>query len=218
MTPNAEQLLAIKQYLNKHLRYRETEAEIYDHILTALEHVPANIPFGDAMNNVISNIGGLKGIALIERTAKTAAIRALMKSYIETLKQICASPFIMVIAVLTIVGYYVIKRFLFTDFSLMLTMMFMLNISTFAVRKRILKKANLINIKNDAFKMIYQVLGMLTPGIMCLLVVVRIYGSKEFFPVAAPFIVTATFCIGILNASVLYKLTRKEFRVKLMDV
>jgi len=215
MIPNDEQLLAIKQYLDKHLRYRETEAEIYDHILTALEHVPAGIPFGDAMNNVIDNIGGLKGIALIEQAAKRAAIRALLKSYAETLQQICASPFIVIIAALTLTGYYIVDRFLFSNFSLMLTMMLMVNMPTFVFKRSILKKANLANVKNHAFKIIYQVLGMLTPAIMLLSVVLMPY---RFFLTVVPYIATVMFSITIMHASVLYKLTRKEFSVKLMDV
>ena len=58
----------LKTYLRKELSYRETYEEVYDHILTALEQKPKEIPFQDSINQIISNdFGGGKGLVEMEK-------------------------------------------------------------------------------------------------------------------------------------------------------
>jgi len=217
MKPNDEQVLAIRQYLGKHLKYSETRDEMFDHILTALEHVPGELTFGEAMNDVIKNIGGLKGIAMIERAAKMAAIRAMLKAYLETLKQIFTSPFVIVISVCTLAVYYLVSRFTFGFGTWFFPVIFMLNVPSFVVKKDMIRPPNLGHVKNEAFRIIFSGFQMLTPGIMLLSVLALRFCTEKSIITVMPYIVSITFCISFMQGSVFYKLSRKEFQVKLSD-
>ena len=211
MKPTEEQVLAIRQYIDRHLIYRETEDEVLDHIFTALEDVPDSIPFGEAMNSIIKNMGGLKGIALMESAAKKAAIRMLMKRYIASLKHVCLSPFIIGIVAITLPVYYLGKIF-FHHFGFVLLITLMINAPSLVVKRQILSKRNLVNVKNDAFKTLFGVMGMITPFILFLSLILYWFTSAGFFEIAAPYILTAACGITILHTAVIYRLTRDEFR------
>jgi hypothetical protein len=213
MIPTDEQAFVIRRYLDKHLKYRETNAEMFDHILTALEHVLAQLSFGDAMNKVIDDIGGLKGLAMIETANRAANIRAILVRYIQTLKQICKSPFIIVATVCTLIIFWLNNYFLLSQFFWISSFSLMVNLPSFVIKRKILCKANLVNVKNDASKRLYLVSSMVIPGIMLLSVLVLKFGTKNLFQDTMPYICTAAFFTAILHAAVLYKLSRKEFRV-----
>ena len=64
ITPEQQSLL--QRHLRKILKYRETYAEFYDHIVTAVEAEKANILFDDAVIGIIKNdFGGVKGMRSI---------------------------------------------------------------------------------------------------------------------------------------------------------
>lgn len=94
MKPDNEQVLAIRQYLTRHLKYRETKDELFDHILTALEYMPADVPFGVAMNRIIAYLGGLKKLKSVERAARLSVIKAMLKRYFECVKYVFTSVII----------------------------------------------------------------------------------------------------------------------------
>jgi len=208
MKPNDEQVLAIRLYLRDHLKYSETKDEMFDHILTALEYAPLELSFGEAMNGVIKDIGGLKGIAKIERAAKMAAIRAMLTEYLGTLKQVCRSSFIIAIAAIAITAYYLLNRFELRPFAFWLSLTAIMNIPSFAIKRNIFRAPNLVNVKNDAFKTIY---AASYAGIMLLLILVMCFSSVMLI------IYTGAFSIVSIHGAVLYKLTRKELKVKLSD-
>ena len=68
MKPSLQQEENLRTYLRKELRYRETYEEVYDHILTALEQKPDNVPFQDLVNQIIKDdFGGGKGLLEMEK-------------------------------------------------------------------------------------------------------------------------------------------------------
>jgi fucose 4-O-acetylase-like acetyltransferase len=217
MELNEEQVLAIKQYLNKHLKYQETKDEMFDHILSALEKGPMGRSFGEAMNNITKDIGGLKGIARIERAAKMAAIKTLLKAYMDTLLQICRSPFIIVVAACTFAVGYLVYRFSFSHFGFLLLLSFMINIPSLAVKRNLMRKPNLVNVKNDAFKTIFSASYIVSPCIIFLSLMLIRFSAINSIPVLIPYIVALTFCLVSLHGSVFYKFTRNEFRMKISD-
>jgi len=214
MKPNDEQVIAIRQYLDKHLKYKETEDELFDHIVTALEHAPVELSLGEAMNHIIKDIGGLKGIAKIEKTAKITAIRTMLTKYVDTLQQVCFSPFSIIIAVCTLVAYYLINRVLFGYFGLMLVMMMMTSFPSQIITKHVIRSSSLVNVKNDAFKTMFFAFSMLTPAIILLSDLIIRFCSLNFYQAIMPYICTMAVCISIVQALVFYKLTREEFQIK----
>ncbi|MBC7401119.1 MAG: hypothetical protein H7289_14365, partial [Mucilaginibacter sp.] len=84
MKPNQEQLTAIENILGQVSKYRETYDELYDHILSALETVPDDVPFIDALHNIVENeLGGGPGIAVIEAKYKKATLKEIGKKYLK---------------------------------------------------------------------------------------------------------------------------------------
>jgi len=80
MKPTLQQTRLLKKYLRDTLNYRETYEEIYDHILTALEHNAAYPSFEEAVNNIIKNdFGGLKGLVKIEKQHYSAVVNEVIK-------------------------------------------------------------------------------------------------------------------------------------------
>ncbi|MFD0794981.1 hypothetical protein ACFQZX_15270 [Mucilaginibacter litoreus] len=68
MKPTSQQLNNLKDYLRKELKFRESFEEIFDHILSALEHQPEDIDFQDAVNNIINqDFGGHNKLPDIEK-------------------------------------------------------------------------------------------------------------------------------------------------------
>jgi hypothetical protein len=53
MKPNQNQQLQLQECLGKYLQYRETYAEFYDHIITALEAKPADAQFEETSKQMM---------------------------------------------------------------------------------------------------------------------------------------------------------------------
>jgi hypothetical protein len=123
MKPNQNQQLQLQQYLCKNLKYRETYAEFYDHILSALETLPGDISFDDASQKIIAeDFGGLTGMRLIENKYQRSVFAEMKKKYfsyaIENLKFSRLILWIVFIAT----TYYLFEQpwFTFTEFFVML--------------------------------------------------------------------------------------------------
>lgn len=110
MKPNAEQLKYINKYLDGYSKYQETRAELYDHILSALEAVPVSIPFNNAIEEIITGLGGSEGIAVIEAAYKKTAIKAIIKLYVKSVLSYFKSPLILVIAACSVLIYLMQKQ------------------------------------------------------------------------------------------------------------
>jgi len=64
----------LRQYLSEVFSYRETITEIYDHIISALEQYEGDLPFQDAVNNIIKvDFGGQDNLVDLEKRFKSAA-------------------------------------------------------------------------------------------------------------------------------------------------
>ncbi|MDB5061103.1 MAG: hypothetical protein JWP67_946 [Mucilaginibacter sp.] len=84
MKPDQQQIKLLQNYLHETLTYRETYEEIYDHILTALEHQPDNISYQDVINNIICNdFGDHKNLLKIEKISKEALVKESFSKYVS---------------------------------------------------------------------------------------------------------------------------------------
>ncbi|MES2064254.1 MAG: hypothetical protein V4456_20195 [Bacteroidota bacterium] len=84
MKPTEQQLKVVQDYLHKTLTYRETYEEIYDHILSAVEHQPNNTSFEDAINNIIRNdFGSPDNLLKIEKANKNALVKETINTYLQ---------------------------------------------------------------------------------------------------------------------------------------
>lgn len=70
-----QQDILLRKYLRDSLRYRETYQEVYDHVLSALEHRAFSGSFDEAVNQILrEDFGGYDKLKEMESTAKRAAI------------------------------------------------------------------------------------------------------------------------------------------------
>ena len=82
MIPTINEKQWLQDYLFKSLRYRETYNEIYDHILTALEHEPATQFFETTVYNVIEKeFGGSSNMLYMEVESKRAISTEIKMQY-----------------------------------------------------------------------------------------------------------------------------------------
>lgn len=126
MKVNEEQKDELRKYLNNGLRYRETTAEFYDHILSALEAKPENTSFSDSVNNIIDeDFGGPAGMSKIERQYKIESTREIKWRYFAYVTEYFKLPLIALTSVLAL-GFYCLAIqpwFNFWNFALMLLFM-----------------------------------------------------------------------------------------------
>jgi len=107
MKPTAQQIKTLQDYLNQTLIYREAYEEIYDHILTALEHQPDDIPYQEAINNIIRNdFGDPKNLLKVEKSIKAALVNEAIRRYFAYLKSYFAFPGLLYTLISTLLSYY----------------------------------------------------------------------------------------------------------------
>src|ERR1700744_1031267 len=111
MKPTPAQLLLLQKYLRKNLKYRETYAEFYDHILTAVEAEKADVLFDDLVMKVIKDdFGGTKGMRLIEDEYQRSVFKELKKRYLRYMLNNSRSPGIVITVTLGVLIYFITKQ------------------------------------------------------------------------------------------------------------
>lgn len=84
MKPTAEQDILLKKYLREVLLYRETYEEVYDHILTALEHGNYTGTLEEAVNQILrDDFGGYDQLRKMESKAHAIALSDGVSSYLR---------------------------------------------------------------------------------------------------------------------------------------
>jgi hypothetical protein len=111
MKPDQQQIKVLQDYLHETLTYREAYEEVYDHILTALEHHPDNISYQDAINNIIRNdFGDHKNLLKIEKVNKAALVRESLNKYVSFFLGYFKFPGVIYTATYGLLIYYFLTR------------------------------------------------------------------------------------------------------------
>ncbi|MES2807058.1 MAG: hypothetical protein V4619_00435 [Bacteroidota bacterium] len=106
MKPNAEQNEFIKVQLQDMIKVRETYDELYDHILTALETKPDDMPFQEAMQQIWEqDLGGKRGIRTMQIRSIKLAVKEFAKEYFNCLGK-CFSSGAILWAIPAVAIYY----------------------------------------------------------------------------------------------------------------
>lgn len=107
MIPSIEEKRWLQDYLNKALRYRETYDEIYDHILTALEHEPAIEFFETTVYNVIEKeFGGSNNLLYMEVQSKRAISTEIKMQYWRKFTEWFKLPLVAYTLIITAFNFY----------------------------------------------------------------------------------------------------------------
>jgi len=125
MKPSQLQQQILQQYLGSNLKYRETYAEFYDHILAALEDKPQDGTFEDAARNIINNdFGGMQGMRFIEDKYQYSIFTEMRRKYLNYIIQGLKFPWVGVIGVLAMLVYMMVKQPWFNFGEFLLLMLF----------------------------------------------------------------------------------------------
>jgi hypothetical protein len=123
MRPNQHQKLLLQQYLSENLKYRETFAEFYDHILSALEAKSVDSSFEDSVWKIINeDFGGAQGMRLIEDKYQQAIFVEMRRKYIANVVENIKLPWIILLITFGVFAYYFVRQpgFTFPEFLLLL--------------------------------------------------------------------------------------------------
>jgi hypothetical protein len=215
MKPNQEQLTAIENILGQVSKYRETYDELYDHILSALETVPDDVLFIDALHNIVENeLGGGRGIAATEAKYKTAALKEIAKKYFTYFGRYLVSPFILLAFALTGILYWMIKEAVIAQ-GFIVVICFASNTIVIRVRERWINKTINPYGKNSIIKTVYPYICMLpillSAGFGLIHFALKLVRLPYFDP--RLYIALAVFFINLFNMLVYYRLCKDEFKV-----
>jgi hypothetical protein len=111
MKLNQEQQGFIKARLQSLTYVQETYDELYDHVLTALDSVPDDVPFGNAVHQIIEHdLGGKRSIRAVQRRYIRTAIKDFIGAYFLTLVQSFKSALMLLVVAGTVAYYISVKN------------------------------------------------------------------------------------------------------------
>ena len=142
MKLNAEQEKIVEQTLRNVLNFKDTYDEVYDHILSSFDALPADVHFADALYNIIEyDFGGAKGLKATERKHTWLAIRYFITDYLKGLLKPLTSVAILLLIAVTALFYFSIAsgwlNELFLQFVLTYIPLLVLGIGVFKFRKQV---------------------------------------------------------------------------------
>jgi len=216
MKPTAQQVKNLQEYLHDTLTYRETYEEIYDHILTALEHQSEGVSYQDAINNIIRNdFGGAENLLKIEKVNKSALVDESLKKYMGFFKGYFKSLGIIYTGSATLLIYYFLSHVSLSVmfFELILAVLTLLIPVSIAVMRLFNTGYFLDTTRKSARDKMFEYFA---GGPSRLLIILNIWAFKTsvlgvWFN-AHPYIVTLVIMVCAIYNLALYKLYKDEFK------
>jgi len=220
MKPNQEQLGVIQDILGSVTNYKETYSELYDHILTALDALPDNTPFGSALHHIVEHeLGGKKGITRIETNYKKAATKEIFKRYFIYFGNCFFSPFLLVGVASTTFFYWLFGKSFVDQPGLTVICMF-INIIPTLIRRLVIAKARRDGTygKSSVIKSVYGWFGAfplyLQVGLNAICFLVSLVYTPHFNSYL--YVNLSVFFLNTFNIISICKLCRDEFNLPLL--
>lgn len=117
MKPTLQQEEIFRKYLREALLYRETYEEAYDHVLTALEQKPAEIPFQEAVNQILKDdFGGGKGLVEMEKKCYQLVVNETRDLQWNYFKSNFKFPNLIYTLILFLTVYFIISKIALASF------------------------------------------------------------------------------------------------------
>ncbi|RYU90202.1 hypothetical protein EWM62_11730 [Mucilaginibacter terrigena] len=119
MKPTEKQLKVLQDYLHNTLTYRESYEEIYDHILSAIEHQPDSIKFEDTINTIIINdFGSHKNLLKIEKAGKDALVKECTSKFLDYFISFFKFPALFYTLIFALAVYYTLTHARLVPFTI----------------------------------------------------------------------------------------------------
>ncbi len=126
MKLTSEQLVILQDSLRERIVYEETYQEVYDHVLTALEHTEDSVPLAQALDNIMRNeFGGIRGLRAIERKQNWSVAREIINSQLSYFMDNFQPRFIAITVCIYAVVYFCVVGLRFTPGHMILYFMAM---------------------------------------------------------------------------------------------
>jgi len=221
MKPTFDQQKLLKKYLRKNLRYSETYEEFYDHILTALSAKYTDIPFWNAVDEIIEkDFGGFEGMATIEAKYHRETMREMKRRYLDYLAAYLKFPSVIILIVISILLYFYIKQRGLDFFSFFLLYIMMSLIPSLLNNIRYIKRGYFFrninrSVKDDGFTWMKYIprISIVIIGLVHYLFV-RVT-PDVWFKNIDPTVITIFFMVYGLHLMVYYKIFRDEYKVSI---
>jgi hypothetical protein len=214
MKPTEQQLKVLQDYLHKTLTYRETYEEIYDHILSAIEHQPNNISFENAINNIINDdFGNPKNLLKIEKANKNALVKETISAYMKYWGYYFKLPGVLYTLVFALLSYYFFSQMRFQPVAFFGVFTLVVLYPGLIWFLRLYHTGYVLGTtqKSAKDKLFENMAGL--PGRICLVPIMvinlsnyKIWDSNNYY------LITIFFVLGITYNVALYKLYRSEFK------
>lgn len=222
MKPTTEQQEMLSKYLRKNLTYRETYAEFYDHILSALEARSGDMSFQDAVEYIITeDFGGVNGMLIIEKNYKKAITKEMKKKYLEYVVEYLKFPMIGIILSLSFLFYFIALQPWFNFITFMGTAFTIRIIPTLLKWARYFKTGYVFgdtktSVKDSFFVWLDKVPGFIVVALVVLSGSVFKESPLVWFKSAGPGIKAFVPALVALHTLSFYNVYKDEFKISII--
>jgi hypothetical protein len=219
MKITAEQKTWLRNYLSENLKYSETCAEFYDHILTGLEHYEAQVSFFDAVDAIIiRDFGSIWGMIANESRYHDHTIAEIKKKYWHTIKDTTRVPSIIMFMASAAVVFYAVNQPWFNN------SIFALLLFTIALIPSVLNGIRYIktgfvfkdtkkSVKDEAFIWMKNAPAVFSVLVLFLVWLFKIPMNTE--PVKQPIIITIILLAYAIHTLSFYKTYKKQNKISI---
>ncbi|WP_374950608.1 hypothetical protein [Mucilaginibacter sp.] len=214
MKPTAQQIKTLQDYLHQTLVYREAYEEIYDHILTALEHQPDNIPFQEAINNIIRvDFGDPKNLLKVEKSIKTALVNDAIRKYLGYVKSYFAPPGLWFTVVGALAAYYFFVNAKVSPGVVMLIFGFIAICPSVIWLLRLYNTGYILDTTRKSAKdKLFETFTGIPVRVLLVPLLFTSITNYTLWQVNNNYLITLFFVIGVIYNLSLYKLYKEEFK------
>ncbi|MFA6087657.1 hypothetical protein [Mucilaginibacter sp.] len=215
MKPDAQQLKVLQDYLHETLTYREAYEEIYDHILTALEHQADTISYQDAINNIIANdFGSPKNLLKVEKGIKDGLVDDAVRKYMSYFTAYFKFPALLYTLPCTLLTYYFLTQAKFSP--LVINSLFAAIIVTPGIiyLMRLYNTGYMLDTTRKSAKdKLFETLAGIPVRVFVILMVLGVMHVYKIWDTAEYYSVTVLLLLGVLYNVSLYKCYKDEFKI-----
>ena len=214
MKPTEQQLRVLQDYLHNTLTYRESYEEIYDHILSAIEHQPDNITFEDTINNIIINdFGSHKNLLKIEKAGKDALVKESIRKFLSFFISCFKFPALFSTLTLALAAYYAITQARLIPFTIEMIFALISIVPGVIYFLRLYNTGYILDTTQKSAKdKLFETMAGIPIRVFVVIIVFINTTSHKIWQADQYYSVTVLLLLGVVYNIALYKLYRDEFK------
>jgi hypothetical protein len=217
MKPTEKQLKVLQNYLHNTLTYRESYEEIYDHILSAIEHQPDNITFEDTINNIIINdFGNHKNLLKIEKAGKDALVKESIRKFLGFFISCFKFPALFYTLTFALTAYYAITQARLIPFTTEVIFALISIVPGVIYFLRLYNTGYILDTTQKSAKdKLFETIAGIPIRVFVVVIVFINTTSHKIWQADQYYGVTVLLLLGVVYNIALYKLYQNEFKTAL---